>query len=272
MKTANRQTMLAILGAILCLSAQRGHKTVARANRIAQLLRQHVLSPAEAAELAGLTSVDTYDEAAFSDTHAAFKASHNAVLVKLLKYCTQTPEDGNVFYFDGPGGGTTTALRNAGVDRSRLYTANWHDTTCDRLRAPPHNLLDEHVVAARAEAALSSPQLQRVPFSALYLDGCGGAAAPLIECIESVFNDARCGINRPRIAIGLTLTNAEPTGRSLADREVDVNRALASACANAGYTMHHVSDMPQLYGVCEATLKREGGTMTSWLMCETLRR
>ena len=73
---------------------------------------------------------------------------------------------------------------------------------------------------------------------------------------------------RRRLAIGFTLTEAEPTGRSLADREQDVVRALVSAGGALGFTSARAQDQPQEYGIDAATLKKQGGTMTTWLVCE----
>ena len=101
---------------------------------------------------------------------------------------------------------------------------------------------------------------------ALYLDGCGGMTAPIIGCVDALFNKRR--LLPDRICFGYTLTEAEPTGRSLADREVDVNRAVMAACRSHSYQLLHVSDDPERFGVDPNTLKREGGTMTSWLVLE----
>ena len=90
----------------------------------------------------------------------------------------------------------------------------------------------------------------------------------MVGCINALFHE-----QRPlpqRIAFGFTLTTAERTGRSLADREVDVHRALAAACRGRGYRMFHVADEPERYGADAAVSKREGNTLTSWHLCEAL--
>lgn len=61
---------------------------------------------------------------------------------------------------------------------------------------------------------------------------------------------------------------AQPSGRSLADREVDVIRALRVASGRQGYSLSHVSDEPQKYGVDPSISKREGTTSTTWILCE----
>eukprot|EP00600_Ochromonadales_sp_CCMP1393_P004796 CAMPEP_0174964042 /NCGR_PEP_ID=MMETSP0004_2-20121128/5661_1 /TAXON_ID=420556 /ORGANISM="Ochromonas sp., Strain CCMP1393" /LENGTH=385 /DNA_ID=CAMNT_0016212725 /DNA_START=68 /DNA_END=1225 /DNA_ORIENTATION=- len=122
----------------------------------------------------------------------------------------------------------------------------------------------------------------------------------------------------PKLAIGFTLTLAEPTGRALSDREQDVVRALVAAARRAGYgerryvhhnnnhnnninnnnnndddddddddgaycsssscsgsgsstggggvVVRHVGDDPSRYGVSPSTGKREGSTLTTWLI------
>jgi len=191
---------------------QLGHKAAARANRLDTLLRKpaDVLSSGERKEAEGLRARETYDEASFSPGHAAFKAAHNAMFIALAAYCGE--ETPRVFYLDGPGGCTTEAIVAAGYDRSHCFTANWHPSTCAALEAPPHSL--ENVANCRAEVALRTC-FASTPFSALYLDGCGGSTTPLVECVEALLGREMERQLPPRIAVGFTLTEAEPTGRSL---------------------------------------------------------
>ena len=235
------------LAASLALSTpgaalQRAHKVAARANRLDVLLRrEHALTTAETKELAGLTHADTYDESTFSAAHAAFKDAHNRAFVDLAMYCGGA--DTNLFYLDGPGGKTTQTLIANGFDRTQLFTANWHASTCAALHSPPHSLPAENIAKLLAEDALRT-HFCDVPFSALYLDGCGGATRPIISAIRSLFAiadtepattpTATIGSPTPtaatppppprhlpaRMAVGFTLTEAEPTGRSIMDREV----------------------------------------------------
>ena len=239
---------------------QRAHKVAARANRLDDLLRSSrsgALTTAEGKEMAGLTSADTYDEDTFSAEHATFKDAHNRAFATLARFCGGT--DGDAFFLDGPAGKTTQALFAAGFDRSRLCTANWHPSTCAALLAAPHGLAN--VANAHAEDALRT-HFSDVPFSALYLDGCGGATRPVIACIDALFSQPGRQLP-PILAFGFTLTEAEPTGRSLMDREVDVNRALMAACRMRGYAMRHVADEPEAFGVDASVPKREGGTRRS---------
>lgn len=244
--------------------SQAMHKMSARANRMAVLLqRQNALTAAEAKELAGLQSLETYDESVFTEAHAQFKASHNAMFIDLHRYAGGGP----CFYLDGPGGGTTSALLAAdGFSSADLFSANWHPSTAEALR----QLLPETQVACgSADEALSSPTIfGRQPFASVYVDGCGGAPAPVVACVEALFAPDRAVINPPTIAFGFTLTSAEPTGTPLSDREVQVQRSLAAACRRAGYAMAHVADEPARYGADPATRKREGNTLTTWHVCE----
>lgn len=186
---------------------QRSHRAAARANRLSTLHSKHSLSTAERKELTGLTAVDTYDEHGFSPEHAAFKNSHNAMLVDLATYCGGL--DGNVFYLDGPGGRTTDTLVSAGFARSQLFTANWHPGTCAVLQSSPHSLHADNVALALADEALLSA-FQHVPFAALYLDGCGGTTAPLIRCVDAYLT-VRSRLPS-RVAVGFTLTERSHRG------------------------------------------------------------
>jgi hypothetical protein len=249
---------------------QHMHRMAARANKLALLLAKpaDTLTVAEAKELSGLQSTETYDESEFTAAHAAFKASHNRMLIDLARDAAAagSTSHGPCFFLDGPGGGTTSALLAAGFEASNLFTANWHPSTVVTLR---RLLPESHVAAATASEALRSQSIfGACPFSALYIDGCGGAPEPIIECIEALFDERHKEINQPRIAFGFTLTVAERTGRSLADREVAVQRALSAACRRTGYAMAHVSDAPELYKADASTAKREGNTLTTWHMCE----
>ena len=134
---------------------QRAHKASARANRLAVLLRRpEVLSTPERKELSGLQREDTYDEGGFTPAHAQFKEAHNTIFVDLAKHLDDL--DACCFYLDGPQGHTTTELVAAGFDRSLLFTANWHPTTCAALQAPPHGLIPSQVAQSCADEALCS--------------------------------------------------------------------------------------------------------------------
>lgn len=237
-------------------------KSEARATRLDALRAAPSLSPSERKELDGLLRRgDTYRAAEHPAAHAAFKAEHNAVLVALARHCGGA--DARCFYLDGADGGTTAALRAAGFGTAQLLVANPYAETCDALEAPPHALA--HVSRARAEDALREPPLAGAlgSIAAFYFDGCSGLAAPLVAMVEAALG----GATRERLAIGFTLTEAEPAGRSLPDREQAVHRACAAACRSRGYRLAHVGDEPERYGVCARARKKEGGTLTSWVVC-----
>lgn len=128
-----------------------------------------------------------------------------------------------------------------------------------------------------------------IPFVACYLDGCGGKPEPIIEMIAALFGDqgpatttatTKNHVNvadknenqnqfllAPTMAIGFTLTAAEPDGRELLDRVQQVTRATMTIARDKGYDMRHVGDNPTEYGVSVDLLKKHQGISTSWMMC-----
>ena len=116
------------------LPRQRRHRAEARQRRLDELAHVVEDDPREvsrARELAGLLARgDTYAVADHSAEHAAFKRAHNRVFAALARRL-----DGPVFYLEGPDGGSTRALRAAGVATDRLHVANPHASTCAALRA-----------------------------------------------------------------------------------------------------------------------------------------
>jgi hypothetical protein len=84
--------------------------------------------------------------------------------------------------------------------------------------------------------------------------------------VEAIFHPRRRRIGASRVAIGFTLTRAEPSARSLGDRELAVLRAIATGCRALGYAPPvHVADEPALYGLPTSLSKEEGGTLTTWV-------
>ena len=172
-----------------------------------------------------MRSGDTYNAGDFSQLHLDFKASHNAVFIALAEWahaCDCVPVEHrplpapNVFYLDGSDGGTTRALLASGFATSQLHVANMFQNTVAALVSPPLSLDASRVVLGRAEDALSE-ELADTPFAAIYLDGCGGAPGPLREMVRAVFHAP--SRKSSRLALGFTLTQAHPSGLSLADRE-----------------------------------------------------
>lgn len=252
----------------------------ARANRIFALLGEPgaPLQDNDAKALNGLLrGEDPYDASHFTAAHRAFKDSHNKIFAAMAKYCCSSAE-ANLFYLDGADGGTTRSLRAAGFGLGQLYSANLFDATVEALRSNPATRL-KHVVPGRAEEALAV-DFAHVPFAALYIDGCGGTTAPIIAAIDAAMDaaghrrrreqaSASADLTPPsKMAVGFTLTLAEPTGRALSDREQDVVRGVVAAARRAGYTgpVRHVGDEPERYGVDPGTCKREQGTLTTWLV------
>ena len=245
---------------------QRRHRAEARQRRLDEL---HVVgvdgAAASARELEGLLARgDTYDARDHGAAHAEFKRAHNRVFAALARRL-----NGPVFYLDGPDGGSTAALRAAGVATDRLHVANPHASTCAALRAPPHALA--RVVHARAEDALATDAaLRTAPLCAAYLDGCSGRAAPLIAMVGSLLGAPRADAlaRTPALALGFTLTRADPSGASLGDRELEVTRAVAAAARRAGFGAPiHVADEPAAWGL-EPFPKEHDDTATVWLMLE----
>lgn len=244
-------------------------KAAARANRI-ETLRTTATREFEKKELAGLLSRgDPWDPSHFTESHSSFKAAQNEQFVRLALHCAnETARRPNVFYLDGREGGSTCALLSAGFVVQQLYVANNFDHVCMALKAAPHHLVPNQVLTSSAEDALSGDSpFASIPFTAFYLDGCSGLAAPLVRTVEAVFAPSRASIHPQCFAIGFTLTEAEPSGRSIVDREQDVHRAIASACRRSGFSMSHVGDEPLHYGVRPDILKKEGGTLTTWVVC-----
>jgi hypothetical protein len=211
-----------------------------------------------------LSRGDTYCPADYSAAHRAFKAEHNEVFALLAQRLGGA--DARVFYLDGPDGGSTVALRARGFTTDQLHVANPHAETCAALSAPPASLV--HLTQSRAELALAEPRTAATPFCAAYFDGCGGGTAPIIAMIQALLHERRkpqlCAVRA--LAIGFTLTRAEPGGSSLGDRELQVTRALAAAARDAGFSPPiHVLDEPGGWGL-PAAGKEHDGTLTAWVV------
>lgn len=243
-------------------SQQREHRAAARLRRLNELAQLSSRSSAQQREHDGLMSRgETYNADYHSAVHTRFKADHNHTLARLAN-----PE-APVFYLDGPDGASTAALRHSGFGTEQLFTSSLFESTRDALAAPPHAL--RHATLGRAEEELSRPHLSSTPFAAYYLDLCSGQPAPLVAMVEAIFHPRRRRIGASRVAIGFSLTRAEPSGRSLGDRELAVLRAIATGCRALGYAPPvHVADEPARYGLPTSLGKEEGGTLTTWVWCE----
>ena len=120
-----------------------------------------------------------------------------------------------------------------------------------------------------ATDALAAAPLATTRFAVYYLDACSGLTAPLEAMVAAIFAPERRPLLPPRLALGFTLTRADPSGRSLGDREMSVLRAIARGGRAHGYgAPQHVLDEPERWGVDPSTRKEEGGTLTTWVACE----
>lgn len=246
---------------------QRVHRGAARLRRIQELqLSPATLTASESRELQGLLNRgDPYNATEHSAQHRQFKAAHNRIFATLAASAGGSA-GAPAFYLDGADGATTEVLLAAGFDTEQLYTTNLFHDTCATLRED-HGL--QHVCLGSAEQELSCPPLCTTPFVAYYLDGCSGQVAPLVEMVRAVFHERRVDVNPARLVLGFTLTRAEPTGRSLGDRELDVLRAIAAGCRARGYLPpSHPLEEPAVWGLEEDAGKQEGGTLTTWVVCE----
>ena len=255
-----------------------------REERISYLKAKGALSESESAELNGLVSKglqfeEQYNTLTFSDEHASFKASHNAVLAALAEHCSVgRGRDGcNIFYLDGPDAATTRTLLRHGIQSSRCYVANRHASSCEALVSA--GLPEANVCHDWAEEALRRPvpaerrtlsdaggRFGAVDFGCFYFDGCGGFAPIVVEMATAALGARRDTRPSAPVALGYTLAGG---GRDIVDRELFVTRAVVRLATAAGFArVAHVLDDPMRYGVEPATQKRDGGTFTSWLVLE----
>ena len=73
---------------------------------------------------------------------------------------------------------------------------------------------------------------------------------------------------QPPAPAGLTLTEADVTGRSIADREQDCTSALCRLGRERQYTVVYVGDHCGKYGLPAPPTRREAATQTCWLVLE----
>lgn len=245
---------------------------VRREDRIESLKyssKKRQLAAAETRELSGLLLKgkifeEQYDPSYFSEAHRDFKERHNSAFVSLAKYCQATHGGPiNIFYLDGPGAGTTSALQNAGFDGRRCFVANKHDSSCKILRSS--GLPDDNVEHASAEDSLRGDALiGRTSFSAYYFDGCGGYMPLIWSMIHSACDEKRMDVPLP-IAIGFSIIGGY---REAVDKEQDVFRELARMVKCRGLRVIHVLDDPERFGIDPSIRKVEGATLTSWALIE----
>lgn len=219
-------------------------------------------------ELEGLQSKgDPFDANLFGDDHVAFKQAHNSILARLATISASAagtpPSEASVFYLDGFDAATTQTLLTAGFSPKNLFVANDWSATVQALSV--FNINCHH---GRAQDVLCEESTVKIPFCAAYLDGCGGAPEPVIEMVQALFGSMIHHSPPPCLAIGFTLTSAEPTGRELLDRIQDVSKAIFQEAKQMGYQMKHVGDDPESYGLSPNISRKHEGTSTSWIYCE----
>lgn len=186
-----------------------------------------------------------------------------------------------VLYLDGPDGASTRALLDAGFLPSELYTANEWPETVQQLKED-YDL--PHCYSGRLQDILQQQQQQpseednpdennhhhdsfsKVAFVAAYLDGCSGQTRPIVEMIQALLHEERPLASS--MAIGFTITQADPTGRTLMDRIQDVTRATFQLARNRGYRMDHVGDDPHRFGMDPTLLCQHDGTSTTWIILQ----
>jgi hypothetical protein len=203
-----------------------------------------MMTKAEYAELNGLLKMrgvyeEQYDPKKFTKEHVEFKDMHNDAFIHLARYCerernkirinrnneqqqqqqsslSQSPQlpitTTNLFFLDGPDGGTTCALLKRGkFNSNQCYVANRHAASCDLLRKSGGGLLpDENVIHATSSEALTSQattttttdssslivntpeegeqqqgSFAHIDFTAYYFDGCGGYVPHVIDMLSS---------------------------------------------------------------------------------------
>jgi len=258
---------------------------------------------AERKELKGLLKVresfeEQYNPLAFTEEHVKFKAMHNQAFTQLSLYCqrernrlniengVETTDKVNVFFLDGPDGGTASALiENGNFDPHQCFVANRHQSTCDSLRRSGGGLIpDENVVCATAAEALTdAPTLAAkddilksgkdgtfadVDFSSYYFDGCGGFVPHILGMISAALIRENYDATGP-IAVGYSILGGN---KDVVGKELNISQALNIMARKRDMRMLHVLDDPLRYGISADIQKIGGaggaGTFTTWLLLE----
>lgn len=240
----------------------RAMRLVSREDRVATLKMMRERSSAEDAELAGLMKKsfeEQYNPSAFTDSHVAFKHSHNVAFSALARYCHQDPtKPFPIFYLDGPAGETTKVLKAHGFHQ--LYVANRHQQSCDAL-VQNGSLKQDNVVWGDAVSALKGP-LRNIPFRAYYFDGCGGYTPQIVAMMEAALSPRR---EQEPIVVGWSVVGGN---RDIVLKEVQVTQALVQLAQDLNMAVRHVFDDPGRYGVDVTIEKVEGNTFTTWCVLE----
>jgi hypothetical protein len=252
------------------------------------------MTDAERAELNGLLrSRENYEEQYnskdFSEDHIEFKAIHNDVFACLVQWCEkerkkasgEDPVTTNVFFLDGPDGGTASSLINKGdLAPTQCYVANRHESTCFALRQNSGGLLpEENVVHATSSEALTKGALgakqqgalAHLEFTGFYFDGCAGYVPHIINMMSSallVLDDDHDQKQGYPIAVGYSLLGGT---KNVVEKELEVSRALTLIARSRGMNIVHALDDPSRFGLPPNVPKlggKFGNTFTTWLILQ----
>jgi hypothetical protein len=247
--------LLVLVSSLNNSAAQRKHrrlKNEGRHRRIEHLQNEDHRTSNESRELESLQIFgDPYDSSLFESAHVGFKQAHNQAFCTLVRQLSDT---GPLIYLDGSDGATTRALLEAGIPPSNLHVANEWSETVDCLVKEFGDEIHVHC------GKLQDMDCSDIPFVGAYLDGCGGATEPIVNMVDTILD----GKIAHEMVLGFTLTNAEPTGQPLVDRIQDVTRHVTTN--SLGYSMYHVGDDPERFGVDPNLPRQHGTTTTCWLV------
>jgi hypothetical protein len=249
--------------------------------------------------------VEQYDASQFSDKHQLFKQQHNEIFSQLCLYCQQARRrtcndvkddvnrnNMNVFYLDGPDGGSTKTLQMIGFPLTSCFVPNRHKSTCDKLKK---KFPDLNVVNLSAQDALttvsgssSTPACwdwNDFHFGSYYLDGCGSHVPILLDLLKCLkLGGGDCDDKHP-IAIGISLVGGIKQGGgrgddddnnngkqlSVVDKELMITQELVQLAKPHGFRVEHVLDDLERYDVKisdegSKIRKADGNTLTTWFM------
>jgi len=254
------------------------------------------MSDAERSELEGLLRArnnyeEQYDSQDFSEEHREFKALHNDVFARLIRWCEGNRKSlekensvaSKIFYLDGPDGGTSSFLIHRGnFAPTQCYVANRHESTCLVLRQSGGGPLpEENVIDATASEALTKiisgvnqqGSFAKHEFTGYYFDGCNGYAPHIINMmsaallvLESDENWRRSETNDHPIVVGYSLLGGT---KNLVEKELQVSRALTLIARSRGMNVVHALDDPSTFGLPPNVPKLGGkwdNTFTTWLI------
>ena len=300
----------------------RVQKSVSRENRVASLEKKlndtiegranaQPISDSERAELNGLLKVtqkfeEQYDPLTFTEEHLEFKQMHNDVFIALSQYCQQKRNHAhlnldrddksklnrsiNIFFLDGPDGGTASSLIEKGEFLpSQCFVANRHESSCNSLRISGGGRLpDENVIHSSAAEALmimesakgaslgleefaeqvETCSFSNVDFAAYYFDGCGGFVPQIIDMISAALSKENCHYDQMPIAVGYSIVGGN---KDVVEKELEVSRSVTVIARRRGMRTVHALDDYERYGISSKAKKiggSGGGTFTTWLVLE----